>query len=65
MVPGDRGENGPSVPGAVVEELRPGGDAVPDPLRADIRGPGGTTTERVTAHGSYSELDFKLPYKIK
>ena len=28
MVPGDPGENGPSVPRAVVEELRPGGDSV-------------------------------------
>ena len=28
MVPGDPGENGPSVPGAVVEELRPGRDSV-------------------------------------
>ena len=28
MVPGDPGENGPSVTRAVVEELRPGGDCV-------------------------------------
>ena len=28
MVPGDPGENGLSVPRAVVEELRPGGDSV-------------------------------------
>ena len=28
MVPGDPGKNGPSVPRAVVEELRPGGDSV-------------------------------------
>ena len=28
MVPGDPGENGPSVPRGVVEELRPGGDSV-------------------------------------
>ena len=28
MVPGDPEENGPSVPRAVVEELRPGGDSV-------------------------------------
>ena len=28
MVPGDPGENGPSVPTTVVEELRPGRDAV-------------------------------------
>ena len=27
MVPGDPGENGPSVPRAVVEELRPGRDS--------------------------------------
>ena len=28
MVPGDPGENGPSVPRLVVEELKPGGDSV-------------------------------------
>ena len=60
MVPGDPGENGPSVPRAVVEELRPGRDSVTVQPR-----PRGGQTVRGMTHNRDSATLINVAYQVQ